>query len=87
MRKGDKVLIDVQSYSEDKPKLVPGIPKNHPGNLDTLERYNANKSRAESRQVATVTGTYDYGSYINCIFDDGFEFGMEKKHLRKIPKS
>jgi hypothetical protein len=88
IRRGNIVQIDWDNYEESLNKRLDqeirhfkkmGMSPNHPWIVDLEKRFQ--EILNHKGETAEVMGTYDYGSYINLKFSDGFEFGCERKFI------
>jgi hypothetical protein len=85
-KRGDIVKVDWDSLITTFNRHIDNqenlIGRSHPSYKDLVKRRNLIENHRG--MTAKVVGSYDYGSYINLKFDDGFEMGAEKGLLEKI---
>jgi len=85
LRIGNRVTIDPISHQEYYPSDL-GLPKDHPSHAYVRESHGKIQARAEAGDIALVTGVHFHGDYGNLRFEDGFECGCDKMHLRRAPR-
>lgn len=86
LRIGNRVTIDPISYQEHYTPEPKDLPPDHPWYAEVREAFSRIQARAEAGDIALVTGVPCYGQYGNLRFEDGFECGCDKMHLRKAPR-
>lgn len=84
MKKGDKVLIDIDGFMDDDEYINTDLNPHLTGFEEFKKIGNFKEIINRKNKIATITSMDHKRQYVNLEFEDGFKCGIKKKYLRNI---